>query len=296
MPRSVVSILPLFALFSCTGPPTSDPEDTDTIDTDDTDDTDALTETDCDNGADDDMDGLVDCEDADCFSSSCTETCDDQLDNDDDGLTDCWDDDCWSVDCHPHGVRAWVTNGQIQQGYNGRMQYSYESCNGDYADMECVAGNITANNVQGRVQVLTPSAAGWSGATTSCGWSVGRAYAYTFYCDGTYNGQTQVYASISPVVRSSINIDTTCRLPTPIFLPGRLRVGLGAARFEAPWLTDSILWYSGKPTINTAYTYTSGSTDPCPSGDSEFSYFFYSNNSWSVDTLLQGEVVTFTTP
>ena len=50
----------------------------------------------CDDGIDNDGDGLVDCEDPDCAGSpECIpEICDDALDNDGDGLTDCEDSEC----------------------------------------------------------------------------------------------------------------------------------------------------------------------------------------------------------
>ncbi len=54
-------------------------------------------ETDCSNGLDDDDDGSTDCLDRDCADSAeCTgvEVCDDGTDNDEDGLTDCNDSDC----------------------------------------------------------------------------------------------------------------------------------------------------------------------------------------------------------
>ncbi|MBT3222574.1 MAG: hypothetical protein HN348_26160 [Proteobacteria bacterium] len=47
----------------------------------------------CDDGHDDDGDGLVDCEDGDCHDS-CRKVCDDLTDNDGDGLVDFNDDDC----------------------------------------------------------------------------------------------------------------------------------------------------------------------------------------------------------
>ncbi len=54
----------------------------------------------CDNGIDDDGDGLVDCEDPDCCNSSncnCSEICSNGLDDDGDGLVDCNDPDCCGV-------------------------------------------------------------------------------------------------------------------------------------------------------------------------------------------------------
>ncbi len=54
----------------------------------------------CDNGLDDDLDGLEDCADNDCIGS-CPELCGDAVDNDADGSTDCVDLDCDCVggDC-----------------------------------------------------------------------------------------------------------------------------------------------------------------------------------------------------
>ncbi|MAT29816.1 MAG: hypothetical protein CMN29_33615 [Sandaracinus sp.] len=62
------------------------------------------TESRCDDGADDDGDGMVDCADADCFEDPICEAntgdernderCSDWVDNDGDGMTDCEDTDC----------------------------------------------------------------------------------------------------------------------------------------------------------------------------------------------------------
>ena len=56
----------------------------------------------CDNGVDDDGDGLVDCEDPDCSAAancnpSITEICNNGIDDDGDGLVDCDDPDCSSA-------------------------------------------------------------------------------------------------------------------------------------------------------------------------------------------------------
>ncbi|NMC69339.1 MAG: hypothetical protein GYA57_04625 [Myxococcales bacterium] len=58
-------------------------------------------ETDCDNSLDDDHDGVADCDDPDCFydlacAASAERDCADGLDDDGDGLTDCEDRDCAS--------------------------------------------------------------------------------------------------------------------------------------------------------------------------------------------------------
>ena len=56
-------------------------------------------ETYCDNGIDDDGDGLIDCEDPDCYNSnSCTvEICDNGIDDDLDGWADCDDSECFAL-------------------------------------------------------------------------------------------------------------------------------------------------------------------------------------------------------
>src|SRR6478735_10222192 len=49
----------------------------------------------CNNGKDDDGDGLIDCADPDCAASSlCEHNCKDGVDNDKDGFVDCFDSDC----------------------------------------------------------------------------------------------------------------------------------------------------------------------------------------------------------
>jgi len=53
----------------------------------------------CNNGIDDDGDGLIDCEDGDCFASNqCTvEICDNGIDDDGDGWVDCSDTECFNL-------------------------------------------------------------------------------------------------------------------------------------------------------------------------------------------------------
>ena len=56
-------------------------------------------ETFCNNGIDDDGDGVIDCDDGDCFSSNeCTyEICDNGIDDDNDGWVDCSDTECFNL-------------------------------------------------------------------------------------------------------------------------------------------------------------------------------------------------------
>ena len=57
---------------------------------------DAACQEDCGSGEDEDLDGLADCLDPDCADPACDEVCDDGFDNDLDGLTDCEDGECFS--------------------------------------------------------------------------------------------------------------------------------------------------------------------------------------------------------
>ena len=66
----------------------------------------------CEDGIDNDADGLTDCFDDDC--EGCETLCDDNMDNDDDGFTDCDDSNCvrdtgcaaedWDMDTVPNGI------------------------------------------------------------------------------------------------------------------------------------------------------------------------------------------------
>lgn len=75
----------------------------------------------CDNGIDDDQNGLLDCEDAACATSpSCAEvSCDDGVDDDLDGLTDCLDDECWGNGCG--WTAATVTAGQLVRRHRSQV-------------------------------------------------------------------------------------------------------------------------------------------------------------------------------
>jgi hypothetical protein len=268
---------------------TDNEENTGNQDTDVEDSGAKTTETDCANGVDDDRDGLVDCEDADCFSSDCTETCDDGHDNDGDSLIDCLDDDCWGLSCdHPHGVKAWVTSGEVPKQILIDGTFEYRKCNGNYGKGDCRGGVLYGENIQGQVQVQSPSAEGWSGATTTCEWSVGAVVFGSGSCFGTVNGSAYIDLQTSPPVRQNTYVEPGCRLYDVGFLPTTLTlVPAGAA------INSSVIWYGGNKEMNFSMDRDHVYNEPCSNGGSTFSKSYSSMQSFSLDPT-SGDAFTFT--
>ncbi len=84
----------------------------------------------CDNGFDDDNDGLVDCDDPDCAAAPVCqpEVCDNDLDDDGDGLADCDDPDCQAACAPPENCG----NG-LDDDLDGRVDCQDFDCAGDAA-------------------------------------------------------------------------------------------------------------------------------------------------------------------
>lgn len=82
---------------------------------------------DCFDGVDNDGDTFVDCEDADC-AGQCTEDCTDGKDNDGDGLIDCDDDDC-------DGSCAEVCDDGRDNDGDGLVDCDDEDCDGSCAEV-----------------------------------------------------------------------------------------------------------------------------------------------------------------
>ena len=132
-------------------------------------------ELDCDDGADDDADGLADCEDADCVDDvACLEFCDDGLDDDDDGLVDCDDPDCWGLGCMDDPVKVTVDSGTAT--LRRQRTQDHWMLSGSGAIDTDLWENFTAAAV-GRVAVWDGDAGSWN----SCDWSYtsGR-WSYTY--------------------------------------------------------------------------------------------------------------------
>jgi len=93
-----------------------------------------VAETNCDNGLDDDADGLIDCDDTDClFDPACLpdpveSACGDLIDNDGDGLIDCADPDCAAApECNVPGTETNCANG-LDDDIDGLIDCSDPDC------------------------------------------------------------------------------------------------------------------------------------------------------------------------
>ncbi len=205
-------------------------------------DTDIATESDCDDGLDDDGDGLVDCEDGDCAEAEhCEELiCDDGLDNEGDGLTDCEDDDCWGPHCHPLGVKVQATGGNLwrRASYIGERREGGYTWDRHWHTTEATLRSTATGWASGVVRVLPSGASGWGeGSTMSCDWSVASAslgrseLRYRNY----WGGSVQVYPWQH---RAGLTIEPGCRLDSTWFMPQTLFLGsylLGKAVYTDYW-------------------------------------------------------------
>jgi len=99
--------------FTCDEIPECSEDDTATLPTDEDTGT-PPTDEDCDDGIDNNLNGLVDCEDDDCLEV-CIEDCTDGIDNDQDTFIDCGDDECYGLDgCGgPYSVQMYTAFTQV---------------------------------------------------------------------------------------------------------------------------------------------------------------------------------------
>ena len=227
----------------------------------------------CDDGRDNDCDGLLDCEDDACETEAvCVgETdCDDGLDEDSDGYTDCDDDDCWSKACHT--TRARVLGGSMRAKivHNGLAVADDSGC-GDERNSSFTRAWGTAVDVTGTVQVWSSAASTWR----TCDWSVDtvelywmhrdwervRRSTFTTPSDGTgCRATTSSYAvtSWAEPARAGFHVDSGCDVSGSWFLPDRLKIS--DARLARGWKTqDGQPWYQGDRSITYRSTWADGS-------------------------------------
>ena len=163
---------------------------------------------DCENGADDDGDGLVDCEDAGCIDAlSCGEVdCGDFGDDDNDGLVDCQDDDCWGRGC------AGVTSRLLSGRYTLRAEVSTGSSaiGGHYWENQSRGMELTS--VQGSARMVTSM-----GGSTACTWTADGIDVFgSTYVSQSFGSSYPMNAGLGA---QGLTAEAGCTIPTNLLLP-----------------------------------------------------------------------------
>ncbi len=228
----------------------------------------------CNDGVDNDLDGLLDCEDGDCaMDPFCVElVCNDGLDSDGDGRTDCEDDDCWGNGCA--AVRSNLTSATSATAGVWRSFASQTgSCGGITTSLSYRFG---LQGAAGSVRYMPASTPVW----TTCTWSVSE----TAWGNSSYGliGPTQVN-------RNGFAVSPGCPLTSSAFLPQymwfdaslyastvaiRTRPGGGGAMWAS--FTRSPSTYSRQP--------SSGMIPGSPCG----SWFYSVASDWSYPNVIVG--------
>ncbi len=167
---------------------------------------------DCDNGRDDDCDGLMDCEDDACLSAStCGEAdCDDSEDDDDDGYTDCDDDECWGAPSCPGVVVSWVgMAGERTTGLSREVVTLGSSCDDRSSSAQTTADCTwwAVSSVGGSARVYRPGAT----AGEACVWGATRAGLRRCVTRTLGVGATRTSTATS-FARSGLWVDGDCGL------------------------------------------------------------------------------------
>ncbi|MCB9791674.1 MAG: putative metal-binding motif-containing protein [Alphaproteobacteria bacterium] len=133
----------------------------------------------CDDGVDNDCDGLLDCEDGGCMGDPwCVERdCEDGDDEDFDGLVDCLDEDCWTANCGALEVGV-LGGGAMRvrleaQDRQDNRRWHTSSAGG--ARLSSGSDNWSASETQMQVRVEDIEGfARWrvASGTASCAWTV----------------------------------------------------------------------------------------------------------------------------
>jgi hypothetical protein len=126
----------------------------------------------CDNGTDDDGDGLIDCDDPDCVNDPiCTvvdpELCDNGIDDDVDGLTDCDDPDCVNDPiCPCTSVVGWILN--PDNGHLYRLTSGPLSIDDARAEADALCGYLVSIADQNENEFVRDNFSGPQQALTYC--------------------------------------------------------------------------------------------------------------------------------
>ncbi len=242
---------------------------------------------DCNDGRDEDCDGLLDCEDGDCaLDQICTgETdCGDGDDNDEDSYADCQDPDCWSETCHPDGVFA-----RVREGYGALEVMSF-----GHLWKECLGKNTPyygAMDIDSTCEMQWVAGTVWaapSGATTwqTCNWSYwdGQLRRHVDIIRSPWVGGTWSSADYS---RRGFRVDTGCDVDSSWFLPSKLEIGTGTAH-----TASGAVWLRGPGWMRRS-TVTDESEDD---GKGCIEYEYYLHQTWSFDHLTTGSTIYAATP
>lgn len=162
----------------------------------------------CDNGDDDDGDGLVDCEDAGCMDALvCGEQdCEDFGDDDNDGLVDCMDDDCWGRGC------AGVTTRLLSGRYALRAERTTGSSvtGGNYWQSQRRGVELT--DVQGSARMVTSM-----GASTTCTWTADTIDVFgSTYVASFFGSSYPMSAGLTP---RGLAAQAGCTIPSDLLMP-----------------------------------------------------------------------------
>jgi len=198
----------------------------------------------CDDGVDNECDGLVDCEDGQCKDACTEQDCADEVDNDNDGDTDCFDEDCaGGTDCEVGVAAAWVVAG------SGRVLHSERTWSGidhwTYAWGYGWGWQATFTDIQGVLAIRTSSM-----ATIQCTWSV----SYMWASDGFFRTTDHVGLADSArwnlgPTRSGFALSSGCPVSTSGWLPSTLEAspkGVTLGNRSSTYSYGSTpIWYRG---------------------------------------------------
>ena len=182
----------------------------------------------CEDGIDNDGDGLTDCEAATCLSRPvCMEQiCDDGADDDLDGTVDCQDEDCWTQEtCWPIVER---TAGRMRMVQRNRRQPTVCSRQSYPSSSSAYTAPSLSQTLWDEVVVEVRDLAGTlsrPGVSSSCTWTVSRVsfeqgsplYGYPAI-HGGYSRDT--YGFVYPPMRTGFTLEPGCQLAVDSeFLP-----------------------------------------------------------------------------
>ncbi len=175
----------------------------------------------CDNGHDDDCDGLLDCEDDGCATNrNCGEMdCADGLDDDDDGFFDCKDDECWGDMACPGVVASHVLYLGAGRRYRWEQGFwSRSTCGSVSSTMigENTSVSLHVIDVEGSARVYLPG----EDAPRVCAWGLDELSIRSHHVTRRFNGTYTTSVRNVTGARDGFWIAGDCGPTGSGFLPG----------------------------------------------------------------------------